>query len=140
MSTPETITITISEHCIDRYLERVAPASLRRNPSARRQALLELTLALRQKPLCLLPCGEGWLVGVQNAFHHRFMVKLDATRTVAETCGPIWFWHEARKHWRQAGIDPKKVSKGRTKPGAGMLARLGENYDPARAGRGEKTA
>lgn len=117
--------ITISEHCIDRYLERVARC-LRRQRAGRVRARRELAFALSHPPLCSLACGEGWLVGVQSPIGYRFMVKLDATRTIAETCGPIWFWHEARKHWRAVGIDPKKLSKGNKKPGAGFAARLQE--------------
>jgi ferredoxin-NADP reductase len=125
--------ITISEHCIGRYLERVAPPRIKHSRDRRRLAKMELLLALQGEHLCTLPCGEGVLVGVTNPAGFRFMVKLDSNATTVETCGPIWFWHEARRYWKAHGVDMSRVSKGKKKPGAGFLARQKEREDAEKA-------
>lgn len=120
--------MTISEHCIDRYLERIAPAHIkqRRHSASVRDAVhLEIAMALLLGPLCQLSMKDGsQLLGLKNRARFLFMVKLSVSGDVVETCGPIWFWHEARKYWKTQGFDPKKLSKGKKKPGAGFAARI----------------
>jgi hypothetical protein len=135
---------SVSEHCVDRYLERVAPPSLRRSPDARRLALLELLVALSQPALVdLEPVGGGRLLGLVNPAGYPFMVKAtaspDGSEMVAESCGPRWFWHEARRYWRALGYECSKGNP-QTRAAARLrrLARRAEEQQAKEAGDADR--
>lgn len=128
----------ITGHCVDRYLERIAPPALRRRPEAeaRRLAYLELYCALSQEPVCRLTTAAGkTLLGVTNPAGYTFIVLLADGDHQAQTCGPRWYWHESRRHFRALGY---RCSKGRDETrAAARERRLARRAQEAIAHAGE---
>jgi hypothetical protein len=99
----------LTVHAIECYRSRIAPRPRRGQPQMTlRQAAVELAEALRSPLFHLRLANGGWLLGCRNRRGFRFLTCLSSDGTLVETCGPCWYWHEARGLWRQRGYDPNR--------------------------------
>ncbi len=87
--------LTITDHAIDRYIERVYARA------TRAQARAEIEHAMRA-PLFCCPAATTRLLlfGCINRVGYPFMAATDDAATRVETVGERWHWHEARQYWR----------------------------------------
>ena len=85
--------MTITDHCIERYIERVCPNI------GFLQAKGELEHAI-VRPLFSIKLQYQTIHGCVNRRGWRFLV-MEIKPGVIDTCGPEWFWHVSRKAWKE---------------------------------------
>ncbi len=110
--------IFVTPHAIRAYQARVKAV-----PDE--QAEAEIVEALRSPLFCLSSAnGELTIWGAYNRAGFPVCIATDPANEGAEfllvrTCGPFWFWHEARRQWQEIrGRKARRRSHDRLSPAA----------------------
>ena len=101
--------VFVSPHAARAYRERV----FGRLSAASAESEIREAVA---RPLFSIPSAGGTLrlLGCRNYTGHPFLAACDPTEhmefLLVRTCGPWWWYHEAKRDWRFHGV-PRRASR-----------------------------
>lgn len=89
----------VTDHCVSRYIERVTTHSMS-NAQAKAEIEAALISPIFSIDISKPPVTGKILHGCRSNAGFKFLV-LEIRPGIFDCCGPAWYWHEAKKAWRE---------------------------------------